>query len=174
MEVDPNADLPLMSNVDAIRARHYLLKFELKPLPEVFECEVVIFFEALSQDNKEAQGTDFECVLDCCDLDFQQVSELILPEDFSLDGLNRSKDGLESYLSLAKTPLQYTVDKWSIRVKKPGCQSQSSFPSAVHFKYSTRPGGRSLLWRRDRNGQPCVFTAASNINNRSLFPCQVP
>ena len=43
----------------------------------------------------------------------------------------------------------------------------------VRLEYRTQPGSRSLHWRQDCAGQPCLYTAAGAINNRGLLPCQV-
>ena len=80
--------------------------------------------------------------------------------------------------------LKYTSDDWSIRITKQGCKNAFEFPRVLRLHYSTKSSGRSLMWRNGsndfRNTNPglgvsdCVFTSASNINNRSLFPCQEP
>ena len=166
-EVDRNKDLPLMANANDIRARHYLLK--LNPKDRIFECEVILFFEPLTD---EKLDLDFECVLDCCDLNFEVVEEILI---FG-GNLNygKSKHFVETCFLLPRKRLRFRVEEWAIRITKPGCKSANQFPKMVYLKYQTKPEGKSLMWRQDQNGNDCVFTPASPINNRALFPCQEP
>ena len=98
---------------------------------------------------------------------------------------NKSWNTQKSY-SFPVDPLEFKVDDWSIRIHKQCCKTASSFPRVVRLHYSTKPSGRSLMWRnmskdfKDKRKKDsmliadCVFTPAANINNRSLFPCQEP
>ena len=183
MDVNNETDLPLTANVNEIRARHYLLKLAHEPDIKTFKCESVIFFQPVKCDNdsgsrlRDKHG-EFECILDCCDMNIHDVKEAVLPGNYNQrQPLPKSPEFLNGCLHLSAAhgkDLHYTLDDWSVRVRKPGCVNSDEFPRAVYFKFSTRPTSRSVMWRSDARGQPCVFTAASNINNRGLFPCQEP
>ena len=93
-------DLPLMANANEIRARHYMLHLELPARgwhQKIFHGQVIIFLEPLikytdhvasgsSMDTSESlkfnNRPDFECILDCCDLSYNAVREVILPSPY--------------------------------------------------------------------------------------------
>ena len=91
-------DLPLMSNANEIRARHYMLHLKLDKQgwkQKTFEGQVIIFLQPLNRiDEKEGvlddrnegsssnDGSEFQCILDCCDISFENVYEVSLPNPY--------------------------------------------------------------------------------------------
>ena len=93
-------DLPLMANASEIRARHYMIHLELPTRgwqQKEFHGQVIIFLEPLNKDTnhvvvgssletspslKSNNQPDFECILDCCDLSYNAVQEVVLPSSY--------------------------------------------------------------------------------------------
>ena len=89
-------DLPLMANAYDIRARHYMLHLNLDEegwKQQTFEGQVIIFLESLNtkdenepvlidQECNSNDDPDFQCILDCCDIHFHGVYEVILPDPY--------------------------------------------------------------------------------------------
>ncbi|XP_047495131.1 aminopeptidase O-like [Penaeus chinensis] len=126
----------------------------------------------------EAQN-DFKVVLDCCDIKVKSVSEVICDKTEVSQYLHpafirKCSFALNIWSGKEQVPLQYTVEPWSINIWKRNVQKVADFPRVICIKYETSPQGQSLLWRNDQDGNPCVFTPAATINNRSLLPCQDP
>nr|XP_045598611.1 aminopeptidase O-like [Procambarus clarkii]XP_045598612.1 aminopeptidase O-like [Procambarus clarkii] len=131
----------------------------------------------INVENRECK--DFEVVLDCCDIKVNRITEV------SCEGVDLFQYldpkyprvcgvAINFWSSREHIPLQYTVDAWSIRICKKGIKNVKQFPQAVCIEYETTPKGKSILWRNDKDGNSCIFTPASEINNRSLLPCQDP
>ena len=87
-------DLPLMANANEIRARHYMLHIKLDKQgweQQTFVGQVIIFLEAINQTKEKEvlnnlnersdlkNDSDFQCILDCCDIFFDCVYEVSLP-----------------------------------------------------------------------------------------------
>lgn len=241
-------DLPLLSNIYEVRARHYLIHLEPNFNTQKIQGRVYIFFEATTSCEKKGQcctrkcfcsdtevqdvenasvhinqhlnyhgkdnesivleektknaakfhcdnsddnrvknkkntenieSQDFEIILDCCDIRVKCVTEV------ECNGVNliqyldptyRKACGIAINFWTRRNhiPLQYAVNAWCIRIWKEGIKNVKQFPQAVCIEYETTPQGKSLLWRNDQDGNPCVFTPAAAINNRSLLPCQDP
>lgn len=122
---------------------------------------------------------DFKVVLDCCDIKVKSVTEVICNKTEVSQYLHPAfirncSFALNTWSSKEQVPLQYTVEPWSINIWKNNVQRVADFPRVICIKYETLPQGKSLLWRNDQDGSPCVFTPAATINNRSLLPCQDP
>ncbi|XP_071523716.1 aminopeptidase O-like [Panulirus ornatus] len=215
-------DLPLLSNISDIRARHYLIQLEPNFHTKVIQGKVFIFFEpttscekrgkcctrdCLCSDSgtnyfrkstehvkdsdgqcsinepvsrmKEMMDKDFEVILDCCDIKMSSVTEVIC-EGIDLQQYLHPycprvcRTAIDFWCSRNQVPLQYTVSSWCIRIWKEGIKNLREFPQVVCITYETTPQGKSLLWRNDVDGNPCLFTPAAVINNRSLLPCQDP
>lgn len=231
-------DLPLLSNIGDIRARHYLLQLHPNFHSKVMRGKVIIFFEptttcerrggcctrecacdeserpsaptgilagirthkrplplldsdsdsdeevqmpqdSLLEDGQNSKDKDFEVVLDCCDIRVRGVCE-VTSEGVELERYLDPQhqrvcpSALSLWCSKRHTPLHYTVSPWCIKIWKPGIREAEGFPRVVCIDFETSPQGKSLLWRSDQDGNPCVFTPAAAINNRSLLPCQDP
>lgn len=122
---------------------------------------------------------DFKVVLDCCDIKVKSVSEVIcnkteVSQFLHPSFIRKCSFALNIWSGKDQVPLQYTVEPWSINIWKSNVQKVADFPRVICIKYETSPQGQSLLWRNDQDGNPCVFTPAATINNRSLLPCQDP
>ena len=107
-------DLPLMANANEIRARHYMIHLELSTRgwhQKVFHGKVIIFLEPLNkvtdhvvagssmETNESLQASDrpdFECILDCCDLSYISVHEVILPISYK-ERFNGENDNLLAF-----------------------------------------------------------------------------
>ena len=95
-----------MANANEIRVRHYLIHLELPKQvwsERTIYGKVIMFLEPLKTDVKDfpqerqnidtntkpvetqkelQQHVNFECILDCCDLVFDSVYEVILPNSY--------------------------------------------------------------------------------------------
>ncbi|KAG7161355.1 aminopeptidase O-like [Homarus americanus] len=241
-------DLPLLSNIHQVRARHYLIHLKPNFDTKTIQGKVYIFFEPttscekrgkcctrdcfclnseiedfvntssdISQQvtykkedgnlhnkksdtvsklhcnkdkgdcranktdvkSKEVLDEEIKIVLDCCDIRVKSVAEVSCENVDMLKYLNpnhpRECSVAFNFWSYRKhLPLQYVVDPWCIKIWKEDSTSIEQLPQAVCIDYETTPQGKSLFWRNDQDGNPCVFTPAAAINNRSVLPCQDP
>jgi len=183
-EVDKQTDLPLMANFEQIQAAHYLIDLKCDMDSKVFEGDVIIFFKPI----RLAQDC-YECILDCCDINVLEVSEVIydhseLPSECetvqnqkrisnswkTIESTKSDKNVMTKWTMKQNIPLQFKYDDWSLHIFKK--EEDPNFPRVIQIKYVTKPDSRSLHWRDDQDGNPCVYTPAAAINNRGLFPCQ--
>uniref|UniRef100_A0A8C5P7Z9 Aminopeptidase O n=1 Tax=Leptobrachium leishanense TaxID=445787 RepID=A0A8C5P7Z9_9ANUR len=154
-------------------------------------------------DTGNHESGDFILVLDCCDLSVLKVEELdvaavpctekfmssTMPREASEEQISllselmalpasHWKDQLFYYTLCSKAPgcgdLTYTLDAWSLQIKKAGVKVAANFPTVLRIWYKTMAEGRSVKWTKDQSGRPCVYTIGAAINNRALFPCQEP
>ena len=51
--VDPDLDLPILANVDEIRARHYIIDLKVNFEHKNFSGEVIVILEPLTEEIKE-------------------------------------------------------------------------------------------------------------------------
>jgi hypothetical protein len=128
-----------------------------------------------------SQGGNFNFILDCCDLCVNSVEEVIIPTTAGsviFSDSEQDPDVLyDEYLKCrdySGRHLDFSVEKWCLRIWDEGVLDASRFPRAVRIKYKTSASGASLSWTKDQDRNECVFTPADCINNRSLFPCQEP
>ena len=185
---ETNNDLPLMSNISAIRARHYAISLDLDFDTKCFLGQMYIFFESTTLcESQEKFCLDNNCqckreiicddsnqeiVLDCRSIDIFDTYQVNFDPNVINTGFlkNCDKRNDENFLKLLKsltvTKLDYTIHPWSINI------NNNRLPAIIRIDYKTREDGRSLAWSRDANGCSCVYTAGDAINNRSLFPCQ--
>lgn len=147
---------------------------------EKVNSDNVIVNHILPEDETQSEThKDFKVVLDCCDVKVKSVTEVIcnkteVSQYLDPKHIRKCSFALNIWLSKDQVPLQYNVEPWCINIWKSNVQSAANFPSVICIKYETLPKGKSLLWRNDQEGNPCVFTPAATINNRSLLPCQDP
>ncbi len=143
----------------------------------------LLFLEPIDYDESKAvEDTLFECVLDCRDLDFVSVEEVVIPGcqqyEFSQDQVGDWRDRSEAFDRWFQFPtlktINFQAEPWCLRLSKEGGKTAFDFPRTIKIRWVTRPEGKSLLWRKDQQGLPSVFTPAAAVNNRSLFPCQEP
>lgn len=167
-QIDKDLDLPLMSNVDDFRARHYMMKLEFDFGKSEVNGESVIFLQ-------EKHSSEFEDIIfDQRHLDFKAVGALD-SQNLSSKVINDfdSRKDFELMSRCFKSdfkPLDFTVEEWCLRIKKP----KQYFPKILKITWQTMKGANSLMWRNNQDGHKCAFTAAAAVNNRSLFPCQEP
>ena len=71
--------------------------------------------------------------------------------------------------------LNFALNEWCLKIQLPEeiLNQPSQSQILVLVVYQTKKSSRSVHWRQDKDGHPCVYTAAASINNRGLFPCQV-
>jgi aminopeptidase O len=79
-------------------------------------------------------------------------------------------DRMRKWFELPTRQLPFTTRPWSLEVEDAVVDDDA----VIRIRYATKAEGRSLSWRKDYSGRSCLFTSASTINNRSLFPCQEP
>ena len=166
-EVDKNLDLPLMANVDKVRVKHYMMILKFN-----FEKDIVLGEALLFLEDKSDQDQFREIVLDARHLENVSVHEVLNCEDQAsalIDNFELRKDEqvMSEYFTKKISALDFDMEPWCIRVKPTN-------KKVIKISWTTRKEARSLLWRLDQNGHKSVFTAASAVNNRSLFPCQEP
>ncbi len=181
-DVDEDNDLPLMANADEIRVRHYKLKLEFDFDTHRVKGSAIIFLQPLVA--RDCQS-DFEVILDCRHLDVSSVQEVEVCQPFAkIEDLFLNEKAKWSDRQILFDPwfdssrtldtLRFKLEPWCVRVTKASVSTAFDFPRVIRFDWSTRPEGRSLLWRQDQNGSDSLFTPAAAVNNRSLFPCQEP
>ncbi len=187
-------DLPLLANVDAFRVRHYIIRLELGDddlqHQNAMRGDVMLFVsptnaEQLSEDRlksrKRARKEHDRLILDCRDLCVQKVEAVTGYDDGHLDSFlhsfaeRRDHCRVARWHALPRIPLTFETRPWSLDIQLGTTDAETtSSPFVIRIAYEVRPCGMSLYWRRDYAGNPCVFTSASPINNRALFPCQEP
>ncbi|CAL1264199.1 unnamed protein product [Larinioides sclopetarius] len=179
-------DLPLMSNVDDILVRHYNFDFQCHFNKKTFTCFAVLFLEpvvnklnspsnglgclASEQHFKEVDKTDrgFVLILDCHKILVKEVIELQFSPEWFMPFKFRPScltDGEH---------LCFEVTDWSLKIWKNNKTCKYCFPKVIGISYETIPSCPSVLWVKDQNGNPSVFSYGAFINNRALFPCQEP
>ena len=103
---------------------------------------------------------NFELILDCCDLEISKVEEIVLNEEMC----SRIKETTETNVpfnsdiykeckKMEKRSIDYSVDKWCVKIAKEGIKSSQSFPSVVRITYNTIPKGASLRWVHDQENR---------------------
>lgn len=102
----------------------------------------------------------FQFILDSCDIDVISVDEVIWPEREVMQekSAEKWKEMLWAFKhhdkhSFTTRPLLFSVEKWCIKIEKPGVKSAEDFPSCVRVKYKTKPKGGSLKWCLDQDGK---------------------
>lgn len=55
--------------------------------------------------------------------------------------------------SMKRSPLEFEVEPWCLKIWKRGVKNPGDFPAAVCIRYRTRPSGRSLTWAVDQDGR---------------------
>lgn len=140
-------DLPLSANFREVPVLHMSIYWDVD-----FEHNVMTGIIAYKTKDLTPNGAD-KLVLDQSSLVFDSVQ-------VAMGG-----DGRGMY-----SPATYTTTPYSITVQRP--QDAERFPQWVRIHFRTSPKGLSVIWRPDADGNPCVFTGASPLNNRSIMPCQ--
>lgn len=178
VEINVDKDLPLMANASDIRIRHYMFRFEFDLVKKFVSGTALVFLDPLTDVVKDF---DFEVVLDARHLFFESVSQVECDPD-EVDVICKSFSKRRCYDTFklwfdrldSNANLNFKTEPWCLRISKAGVKCAAHFPRVVRIQYVTMPEAASLFWRCDRAQQPCVFTPASAVNNRSLFPCQEP
>ncbi|XP_022247425.1 aminopeptidase O-like [Limulus polyphemus] len=127
----------------------------------------------------ETETSNFECILDCCDITVTKVQSLntfsLIDSTYSSHfKLTNADKNVEEVVKLEKEDLCFSLEKWALKIWKEGVRCGHTFPQIIQIHYQTKPEGSSLLWVKDQDGRDCVFTYGASINNRSLLPCQEP
>ena len=160
-------DLPLSSNFKQFTVDHYFLSLKCDVKRKMFSnCKLVLAVRKGPDWRRE----DKKLILDCSDLVIRGVKIL----DYSI--VTHLKDAtISELLDKPSEDLVYVVNDWCIEIDVRGKEEalDAGETLLVMIEYDTREESRSLHWRQDGQGDPCVYTAAASINNRGLFPCQV-
>ncbi|KAL7633932.1 UNVERIFIED_CONTAM: hypothetical protein RMT77_015893 [Armadillidium vulgare] len=192
-----DCSLPLLSNIEHVRARHYLIEFKTDIVSRIINGRVVIFFDTTSKcelqgqfckdhcnncrfDSSHLKDKKFPIVLECCNMKINNLQELKprpdqnVKELFQLKSYSNYKnkyDTFDDWVNNEKTDLHFTQNEWSITIQNEDLFNSSQFPMVICIDYSTDPNGDSLYWRKIESSI-CCFTSGSSINNRSLIPSQ--
>ncbi|GFY51137.1 aminopeptidase O [Trichonephila inaurata madagascariensis] len=182
-ECSLDEDLPLMSNVDDILVCHYNFNLKCDFKKKTFTCFALLFLKPISSSDKmdcctaeqhfNSAGKDssdlgFVLILDCHKILVKEVTELKISDD-------QFQSMMFSPLPLVEEEqLSFEVTDWSLKIWKNTHTCKFCFPKVIRILYETMPSCRSVLWVKDQNKNPTVFTYGAFINNRALFPCQEP
>ena len=178
MDVNEEKDLPLMSNTDEIRVKHYMLNLAFDFDTQTVEGQSIIFCQALIND--KTRKDKFTFILDARHLCTSKVEEIDCQPD-EVDKMltdfeyRKSQDEMKNWFNKAtKNTLSFEDTDWSLNIWKPTVTNPQEFPKVIKISWRTSRQANSLLWRPDQLGNAAVFTPAAAVNNRSLFPCQEP
>ncbi|GFT31347.1 aminopeptidase O [Trichonephila clavipes] len=182
-ECSLDEDLPLMSNVDDILVCHYNFNLKCDLKKKTFTCFALLFLKPISSSDKmdcctaeqhfNSSGKDssdlgFVLILDCHKILVKEVTELKISDD-------QFQSMMFSPLPLVEEErLSFEVTDWSLKIWKNIHTCKFCFPKVIRILYETMPSCLSVLWVKDQNKNPTVFTYGAFINNRALFPCQEP
>lgn len=173
---DSSNDLPLVSNVKDMLVKHYMFNFSCSFEERIFTCTMLIFLEPVtskteriqcicSQNNFQETKKDsisslvslneeennskenFKLILDCHKILVHNVEEI------SFAGAEKNimyKGCNPSAFSVTKK-LNFSTDKWSLRIWSDSCFCKFCFPPFIRISYQTIPEGSSLLWVTDQD-----------------------
>ena len=101
--------------------------------------------------------TCFELVLDSCDLQISEVEEIVLDECWNvrINDLCRAHKEFDCEIykecrNSNKQKIDFSVEKWCIRIWKKSIKSSELFPKIIRITYSTLATGASLRWVHDQ------------------------
>ena len=160
-------DLPLSANHDEFQVFHHLLDLKCDFYRSVVRGCLVAF---IRKGDKWTDSTQLKLVLDCSDIVIESVEEIVEINAIDLDPGNYC--WMNSILMKPGRKLSWSMDDWTVTVTDEKNTYRNSFPLVMRFLYTTKADTRSLHWRVDIAGNPCLYTAAASINNRGLFPSQ--
>ena len=183
--MDHKNDLPLMSNSKDFLVYHFVLDLTCDFHTQQMLGDITLFLSTKGGDNTSqifsiqeyrsavdparcstpedplveelvSSNEQFEFVLDCCDLEILEVTEVISLRGWKL-AQNRSAlhpnvqfcEG-ERFEHLTENALNFTVEKWCVRIRKADA-SKAKFPSVIRIKYKTKAIGASLRWVHDQD-----------------------
>ena len=160
--VDQDEDLPLSANFKQIQIQHYNLEMKCDFETHTFDSTVVL---SIIPGPEWKEETDL--ILDCSDIEVQDVRAAA--EGGAYENVTRSSE--------SEKRLDFSLTKWALTICLPASDDfkerlESGKVISVMITYKTLSKTRSLHWRQNCDGSPCVYTAAASINNRGLFPCQ--
>ena len=138
------------------RSEHMILDYASKESKDL--CH-----ETNNASNKIEDEKPFQVVLDCCDIDISKVGYVDI-EDCDFDQKLKEnclhQDWLDSYrhqylqcLKYSSKPLNFSVEKWCIRIWKNDIKRNVEFPRVVRIWYKTKKRGSSLKWTTDVEGK---------------------
>ena len=99
----------------------------------------------------------FTLVLDCCDLDVHSV-ECVPVSDVIIRTLTSgltvdTQDLYSDVRQLKGTRMNYTTEKWCVKVSAENAGHPWEFPRVIRIHYSTKPDGDSLRWAVDQDNR---------------------
>lgn len=102
----------------------------------------------------------FHVILDCCDLDIEKVEYSNISNNLrdalsysNQKPLEEKRDLLTTCLSQTWEPLQFSVEKWCLRIWKEDVYKTTDFPPVIKVMYRTTAKGTSLRWTLDQDGK---------------------
>ena len=179
MNVNEDNDLPLMSNTEAIRVKHYMLDLSFDFESHTVEGQCILFCQPMVNCENVVEN-HFTFILDARHLLTSNVEEVTHEPDEVHTMLTdfkcrKNKDEMDKWFKKpTKRSLSFQDEDWCLKIWKPTIQRSEEFPKVVKISWKTSNVAKSLLWRPDQLGHLAVFTPAAAVNNRSLFPCQEP
>lgn len=190
-------DLPLLSNIDKVRVRHYLIEFFTDISNKCLEGTVILFIDLTTKCEKleetcsancnckkrmkfdeSEEITTFPIILECSNILIDTVCKLKYDNATDIEAYlssihtRKEENDFKYWSNFPKEKLLFTQSNWSIEIQKESLYSYTDFPNVLFIKYKTKQEGISLSWRKSVDNSSCFFTCGSNINNRSLIPCQ--
>jgi aminopeptidase O len=175
-------DLPLLSNVDEVSVEHYLLKFAFDFASRTVAGSLILFLNPVdpADANTKTTSCPSRIILDCCGIQVFKVSVLKWSEEQCLTDTHaqaRTDDTDWFGMAMQESGITFHLDKWSLTISNWSSFDINKFPRVLRIDYETLPETPSLHWRPTRSlnyteNSACVYTPASPVNNRGLFPCQ--
>lgn len=107
----------------------------------------------------ESEKSPYKFILECCDIDVHKVEEVIPPPSLAArlqssvaKDLETNKTDFLACKDLTQTRvLEHCVEKWCLKMWRPGVTVPWNFPRLIRIHYSTRPKGQSLRWTVDQD-----------------------
>ena len=161
------SDLPLLSLNSSFQVKHYQIKLLCHLERKIFSGVIQMFLLPME---KQANST---LILDTRDITIESVESVeATGTEFTniasnSEGQKQLNGCLNWFAKPAQASLQFRVKEWSTEIF-----IHNSSCNVIRVLYQTKPEGKSILWSKDDEGNPCCLTAGSLINNRSLFPHQ--
>lgn len=167
-------DLPLVSNASDILINHYMFEFACNFEEKFFTCCVVLYLEPVIDSTKrevncckcklienyddndsslclvenQHEEKSFMLVLDCHKIVVESVEEI------NVDHAQEEKFKYVEYNPVffaAARKLNFSTDKWSLKIWKIRPSCKFCFPKAIRISYKTVSEGPSLLWVTDQS-----------------------
>ena len=147
------------SNSETCNSQIFSIKEYFEPPTYTSNCDG--HTEEYAADESTCTNEDslncFELVLDSCDLQISEVEEVVLDECWNvrihdLCRAHKEFDGeiYKECRNSKKQKINFSVEKWCVRIWKNGIKSSELFPRIIRIAYNTLAKGASLRWVHDQ------------------------